>query len=343
MRRFLIGATILGVLCVGQGTEPRGAAAVTRALLPSSFQIVLPWTSGAYRISSGYLNHGVNGASCSGYHSNVDKAGVTNDAYAIDFALPYRTPVVAVATGRVMWAGLCDGKRGPGYCNGSSTWPKYGNSVSIAHYGTGTGFTSFYAHLDSIAVRSGDVVIGGKTVLGYVGQTGTEGGVHLHFAMYHNDPASPLSTPKNMPPYGGVATAPEPFADCVKSNGAPCTTLRAGDTLSRATAPFGPITVSVLSFRDDASTFLNTSHALEITYTYDLGGRSPNGYMLWSETVPNCGEYNPDGLSDGRGTTTTILSCPGVGGLTTTAVRLSIKAPDGSTVYSHDFPYVRTW
>ena len=141
-----------------------------------------------------------------------------------------------------------------------------------------------------------------------------------------------------MPPYGGVATAPEPFADCVKSNGAPCTTLRAGDTLSRATAPFGPITVSVLSFRDDASTFLNTSHALEITYTYDLGGRSPNGYMLWSETVPNCGEYNPDGLSDGRGTTTTILSCPGVGGLTTTAVRLSIKTPDGSTVYSHDFP-----
>lgn len=64
-----------------------------------------------------------------------------------------------------------------------------GNAVFVDH---GAGFITLYAHLDSIAVTTGDTVRTGQ-LLGTVGATGRVTGAHLHFATYLNgtpvDPA----------------------------------------------------------------------------------------------------------------------------------------------------------
>ncbi|MGB5344974.1 MAG: peptidoglycan DD-metalloendopeptidase family protein, partial [Woeseia sp.] len=64
-----------------------------------------------------------------------------------------------------------------------------GNAVFVDH---GAGLISLYAHLDSIAVTSGEPVATGD-LLGTVGATGRVTGAHLHFATYLNgtpvDPA----------------------------------------------------------------------------------------------------------------------------------------------------------
>ena len=80
-----------------------------------------------------------------------------------DFPAPTGTPVHAARGGRVVSAGY--------YADG------YGDRVVIDH---GSGVTSIYAHLSSIAVRLGDSVVTGETV-GRVGATGFATGPHLHF------------------------------------------------------------------------------------------------------------------------------------------------------------------
>jgi peptidase M23-like protein/putative peptidoglycan binding protein len=55
----------------------------------------------------------------------------------------------------------------------------YGNLVVIGHR---AGMTSWYAHLDTIAVRRGQCVVAG-TPIGTVGATGTATGPHLHFEL----------------------------------------------------------------------------------------------------------------------------------------------------------------
>ena len=53
----------------------------------------------------------------------------------------------------------------------------YGNYVIIDH---GNGYTSVYAHLDSVNVSEGDTVDNGENI-GVVGSTGSSTGTHLHF------------------------------------------------------------------------------------------------------------------------------------------------------------------
>jgi hypothetical protein len=64
----------------------------------------------------------------------------------------------------------------------------YGNEILIDHK---FGFTSRYAHLQSISVKEGDTVKRGQ-VIGKVGETGRATGPHLHYeVLYQHRPVNP--------------------------------------------------------------------------------------------------------------------------------------------------------
>ena len=101
--------------------------------------------------------------------------------YAMDIAVWYGDPILAVKSGTVIYA----------YDEGdvskdNANWT-YGTFVVIEHEG---GVRSVYAHLKSRTVRAGDKVKGGQ-VIGYSGNTGRVNpaptasnplaGTHLHF------------------------------------------------------------------------------------------------------------------------------------------------------------------
>jgi murein DD-endopeptidase MepM/ murein hydrolase activator NlpD len=106
-------------------------------------------------------------------------AGPTGDGFGvnrgdhlhsgIDFPVPEGTPVGAAGVGTVIFAGYNSGG--------------YGNLVVIQHR---LGYTSWYAHLSSTVVSSGQAVDGGTRV-GYVGSTGYSTGPHLHFEVRRYD------------------------------------------------------------------------------------------------------------------------------------------------------------
>jgi murein DD-endopeptidase MepM/ murein hydrolase activator NlpD len=85
--------------------------------------------------------------------------------HGVDVAAPTGTPVRAMKSGRVEFAG------GRG---------SYGLTVIMTH---GSNVRTLYAHLSRIDVRAGDQVRGG-TVIGAVGQTGNATGPHLHFEVF---------------------------------------------------------------------------------------------------------------------------------------------------------------
>ena len=74
------------------------------------------------------------------------------------------TPVRAANDGRVVWA---------------ANLGIYGNCIVLDH---GYALQSIYGHLRQIDVKVGDMVQRGQT-MGFEGQTGLAGGVHLHFSM----------------------------------------------------------------------------------------------------------------------------------------------------------------
>jgi murein DD-endopeptidase MepM/ murein hydrolase activator NlpD len=132
-------------------------------------------------------------------------AGPTGDGFGvdrgdhlhtgIDFPVPYGTPVNAAGVGTTIYAG---------YNNGG-----YGNLVVVQHR---LGYTTWYAHLSSIATSVGQAVAGGTT-LGYVGSTGNSTGPHLHFEVRRYDtPIDPapmlLATVSARPSTRPVEAAP---------------------------------------------------------------------------------------------------------------------------------------
>ena len=85
----------------------------------------------------------------------------------IDFTAETGTPVVAAASGKVIFA----------------DWhPAYGKMVEIDH---GNGLVSRYAHASALLVKEGDLVVRGQKIAA-VGSTGRSTGPHLHFEVRLN-------------------------------------------------------------------------------------------------------------------------------------------------------------
>ena len=99
--------------------------------------------------------------------SPTDRFGPRGDAMhtGIDYPAPAGTGVAAAGRGCVQSAGYDGGG--------------YGNLVVIEHR---AGMTSWYAHLDTIAVSAGQCLVAGNPV-GTVGSTGNSTGPHLHFEL----------------------------------------------------------------------------------------------------------------------------------------------------------------
>jgi hypothetical protein len=87
----------------------------------------------------------------------------------IDFPVPFGTRVGAAGVGTTIFAGY--------------NYGGYGNLVVIQHR---LGFTTWYAHLETITSWVGEQV-GGGTRIGYVGSTGASTGPHLHFEVRRYD------------------------------------------------------------------------------------------------------------------------------------------------------------
>ena len=87
--------------------------------------------------------------------------------HGTDFGARRGTPLLAVNSGRVIFAGRMGG---------------YGKVVKIKH---GGGYISLYAHQSRIRVKRGQRVKKGQ-VIGYVGSTGRSTGPHLHFGLMKN-------------------------------------------------------------------------------------------------------------------------------------------------------------
>jgi murein DD-endopeptidase MepM/ murein hydrolase activator NlpD len=112
-----------------------------------------------------------------------------------DYGAPIGTPVQAIGSGRVLFAGLKGGE---------------GNLVHIVH---ANGYETMYLHLSHMYVRAGEHVESGKTI-GLVGSTGLSTGPHLDFRIlqkgqYKNfeklglPPSDPVSK-KNLPEFADV-------------------------------------------------------------------------------------------------------------------------------------------
>lgn len=88
-----------------------------------------------------------------------------NGHNGIDIAAPMNTPILAAFDGNVTWTG----------------WSQYGggNEIHIQHAG---GWETWYAHLNRILVKAGQVVNRAATI-GLMGSTGRSTGSHLHYML----------------------------------------------------------------------------------------------------------------------------------------------------------------
>lgn len=118
-----------------------------------------------------------------GYRYGASWRGLVNIFHTgIDIEAPLRTPVLAAAEGKVVWAG--EGLMyGPGIPN-----DPYGMAVAISHdFGyDGLNIQTIYAHMSEIDVVVGQRVSSGEQ-LGRVGVTGMTTGPHLHFEVRLED------------------------------------------------------------------------------------------------------------------------------------------------------------
>ena len=94
--------------------------------------------------------------------------------YGIDIAAPQFSPVIAAASGIV---------------DGTGWDSLYGNYVVVEH---NRNYSTFYGHLNSIAVLDGGRVNGGQ-VIGTVGSTGKSTSPHLHYEVrFRSEPVDPM-------------------------------------------------------------------------------------------------------------------------------------------------------
>lgn len=86
----------------------------------------------------------------------------------LDITAPLGTPLVAAHSGTVTTVSV--GSYDGGY--GTNIWISNGNGIE-----------SHYAHMSNVNVSAGQRVIGGQTVIGWIGLTGRTTGPHVHFEM----------------------------------------------------------------------------------------------------------------------------------------------------------------
>lgn len=86
----------------------------------------------------------------------------------LDITSPVGTPLVAAHSGTVMSVSV-------GTYDGG-----YGTNVWISN---GDGVESHYAHMSGVNVSAGQRVVGGQTIIGWIGMTGRTTGPHVHFEM----------------------------------------------------------------------------------------------------------------------------------------------------------------
>jgi murein DD-endopeptidase MepM/ murein hydrolase activator NlpD len=132
---------------------------------PSAQQTIKPevyYATGPIPVSSGgwtWPTHGIITQFASWYHM------------AIDLAAPYGTPLIAASSGTVDYVSVGTYDTG------------YGNNVWV-NRGDGTRY--HYAHMEAVNVSVGQHVVGGQTVIGWIGMTGHTTGPHVHFEIQVN-------------------------------------------------------------------------------------------------------------------------------------------------------------
>ena len=159
-------------LFIPEGRMPAPVIATKTRSTPSTYVTRTPTPTGS--VGTPDPNVGrflgwpvINGGKISQYYKGVYHRG-------IDIADRNLPNIAAAAGGTVIFAG-CGGSCPPL----GSTWggSSYGWSIQIDH---GNGFTTWYAHLKNIYVRTGQTVSKGQAI-GQMGSTGRSTGPHLHF------------------------------------------------------------------------------------------------------------------------------------------------------------------
>ncbi len=176
-----------------EGAIAYGAPAASCPALMSVFPV-----EGAHNIGYDAACGGAGGCpvSCDGSRANSDygPGGSSGFHHGIDVFAHRGAVLRAVAPGRVVYAKVDS-------VNGS-------NEVKIQD---ACGWSYFYGHLESFAVKTGDMVMAGQQV-GTMGNSGT-GGVHLHFNASpgaYKDDIDPLQLLKATAPTacGGAPSQP---------------------------------------------------------------------------------------------------------------------------------------
>ncbi len=115
----------------------------------------------------------------------------------VDYRAPAGTPIQAAGDGVIAFIGFNDG---------------YGKHVRISHK---RGFETLYAHMSkSAGLAAGDAVKAGD-IIGYVGDTGSATGAHLHYEIRRNGRyVNPMTL--ELPSGRNLASEPEEYAAFLK-------------------------------------------------------------------------------------------------------------------------------
>lgn len=134
--------------------------------------------------------------------TRYDPTGLTDGHFGYDWRMPEGTPLLAVADGEVLLAGL----ESPNFCAPLNRTVQ-ALLIELRHVGpSGDEFLSIYGHLSRIdvvnqqAVRAGDVI-------GRSGNTGCSGTPHLHFGVFKGRDGNFTV----IDPYGWHAGSPDPW------------------------------------------------------------------------------------------------------------------------------------
>ena len=155
---LVVGQTVI----VPEGVQPQAAPTyIARRTLVTTGSSAVMASGFAWPI------HGTMNQYYSWYHKGVD------------IGAPVGTPIIAATSGTVSYAIAGGGNYG------------YGTHVIISG---ANGYETLYAHMSALNVSSGQSVVAGQTVVGWVGLTGRTTGAHLHFEVRSGGGAlNPLS------------------------------------------------------------------------------------------------------------------------------------------------------